>query len=91
MFAICSEKKEKTSQYKGVCWHRDTGKWFVQLYLKEGKKKYGEPHYRLLKKQYNEENNGNWVLLPLYPYNPYEDVISEKDEQFFDLNSKSIR
>ena len=56
----------------------------------KGKKKYGEPHYRLLKKQYNEENNGNWVLLPLYPYNPYEDVISEKDEQFFDLNSNGI-
>ena len=56
----------------------------------KGKKKYGEPHYRLLKKQYDEENNGNWVLLPLYPYNPYEDVISEKDEQFFDLNSNGI-
>ena len=53
----------------------------------KGKKKFGQPHYRLLKKQYQEENNGNWVLLPIYPYDPYEDVISEKDEQLFDLNS----
>ena len=52
----------------------------------KGKKKYGEPHYRLLKKQYKNQNDGNWVLLPLYPYDPYEEVISEKDEQFFDLN-----
>tara|TARA_B100000700_G_scaffold280813_2_gene330988 strand:+ start:1109 stop:2287 length:1179 start_codon:yes stop_codon:yes gene_type:complete len=53
----------------------------------KGKKKYGQPHYRLLKKQYEKENNGNWVLLTLYPYNPYEDVISEKDEQFTDVNN----
>ena len=53
----------------------------------KGKKKYGQPHYRLLKKQYEEENNGNWVLLTLYPYNPYEEVISEKDEQFTDENN----
>ena len=57
-----------------------------QLKIK-GKKKFGQPHYRLLKKQYQEENDGNWVLLPIYPYDPYEDVISEKDEQLFDLNS----
>ena len=53
----------------------------------KGKKKYGEPHYRLLKKQYKNADEGNWVILPLYPYDPYEEVISEKDEQFFDINS----
>ena len=53
----------------------------------KGKKKYGEPHYRLLKKQYKNADEGNWVILPLYPYDPYEEVISEKDEQFFDMNS----
>ena len=36
----------------------------------KGKKKFGQPHYRLLKKQYQKENNGDWVLLPLYPYDP---------------------
>ncbi len=60
-----------------------------QLEIK-GKKKYGQPHYRLLQKQYKEENNGNWVLLTLYPYDPYEEVISEKDEQFTDLNKNSV-
>ena len=53
----------------------------------KGRKKYGEAHYRLLKKQYKNEGEGNWVILPLYPYDPYEEVISEKDEQFFDVNS----
>ena len=38
---IVCEKKEKTSQYKGVYWDRDRGKWHVQLWLKEGKSKYG--------------------------------------------------
>jgi hypothetical protein len=35
------EKKEKTSQYKGVCWSKRMGKWHAQLSLKEGKSKYG--------------------------------------------------
>ena len=64
---------------------KDVGQFEIK-----GKKKYGQPHYRLLKKQYQQENNGNWVLLTLYPYDPYEEVISEKDEQFFDLNSNGI-
>tara|TARA_B100000959_G_scaffold152483_1_gene159828 strand:- start:1107 stop:2285 length:1179 start_codon:yes stop_codon:yes gene_type:complete len=53
----------------------------------KGKKKFGQPHYRLLKKQYQKENNGNWILLPIYPYDPYEEVMSENDEEFTDLNS----
>ena len=56
----------------------------------KGKKKYGQPHYRLLKKQYQKENNGNWVIMPLYPYDPYEEVISEKDEQFTDMNGNGV-
>lgn len=56
----------------------------------KGKKKYGQPHYRLLKKQYQKEDNGNWVIMPLYPYDPYEEVISEKDEQFTDMNGNGI-
>ena len=56
----------------------------------KGKKKYGQPHYRLLKKQYQKENDGNWVIMPLYPYDPYEEVISEKDEQFTDMNGNGI-
>ena len=61
---------------------RDVGQFEIK-----GKKKFGQPHYRLLKKQYQEENNGNWVMLPLYPYDPYEEVMSENDEEFTDSNS----
>ena len=56
----------------------------------KGKKKYGQPHYRLLKKQYQKEDKGNWVIMPLYPYDPYEEVISEKDEQFTDGNGNGV-
>ena len=33
------EKKEKTSQYKGVFWHREKRKWCIQLQLKGQKQK----------------------------------------------------
>ena len=28
----------------------------------QGKKKYGAPHYRLLKKKFNKDNSGNYVM-----------------------------
>ena len=28
------EKKEKTSQYKGIYWHQQTKQWRVQIYMK---------------------------------------------------------
>jgi hypothetical protein len=31
------EKKQKTSQYKGVYWRGERGKWYSQLKLKGGK------------------------------------------------------
>lgn len=37
----------------------------------------GEANYRLLKKQYQEEGGDNWVLLPVYPYGPNENLLSE--------------
>ncbi len=37
----------------------------------------GEANYRLLKKQYREENKGDWVLLTLYPYGPNENLLDE--------------
>ena len=54
-----------------------------------GQIKYGEPHYRTLKKTFQNENNGNFVIMPLYPYDPYEDVLSELDEQYTDLNGNN--
>ena len=41
-FLYACEKKEKTSQYKGVSWHKKSGQWYVRLHLKGGKEKYGE-------------------------------------------------
>merc|ERR1712034_80874 len=35
------QKKEKKSQYKGVYWHKHSGKWYVLIYLKGQKTKYG--------------------------------------------------
>jgi microcin C transport system permease protein len=37
---------------------------------------YGEPDYRELKRQFQEESNGNWVLMPLYPYGPNESLLN---------------
>jgi len=38
------QKSQKTSHYKGVYWNRERKKWFVQILLKEGVKKYGGYH-----------------------------------------------
>ena len=51
-----------------------------------GQIKYGEPHYRLLKNDFQLEDNNNYVIMPLYPYDPFEDVLSELDEKYTDLN-----
>ena len=37
---VC-EKKKKTSQYKGVYWHRKNRKWTVRICPKGQKQKYG--------------------------------------------------
>ena len=39
MFAC--EKKEKTSQYKGVYKHKQSGRWYAQLQIKGKNKEYG--------------------------------------------------
>lgn len=63
-------------------------KFFGQDSLR-GEIKYGEPHYRSLKKKFKSDNNGNYVIMPLYPYNPYEEVLSELDELYTDLNGNN--
>jgi len=35
----------------------------------------GEPNYRELKKQFEQEGSGNWVLMPPYPYGPNEALL----------------
>lgn len=39
----------------------------------------GEANYRLLKKQFKDEGGENWVLMPLYPYGPNENLLDETE------------
>ncbi len=45
-----------------------------------GQDVYGETQYRDLQKQFKEEANGNWVLMPLYPYGPLESLTDPRSE-----------
>lgn len=42
-----------------------------------GQRKIGAPNYRDLKAQYEKANEGDWVLMPLYPYGPIESLLSD--------------
>ena len=42
-----------------------------------GQRKIGAPDYRALKLQYAEEDAGNYVILPLYPYGPLENLLKD--------------
>ena len=54
-----------------------------------GLKKYGKPNYRILQKSYKKQNTGNFVIMPFYPFDPIEEVLSERDELFIDANNNS--
>ncbi len=40
----------------------------------------GEAHYRKLKEQFKEADNGNWVLMPFHPFGPNENLLDEITE-----------
>jgi microcin C transport system permease protein len=40
-----------------------------------GMQAFGEPNYRELKAKLAQEGNGNWVLMPPYPYSPTESLL----------------
>ncbi|MDD2715125.1 MAG: ABC transporter permease subunit [Candidatus Wallbacteria bacterium] len=42
----------------------------------EEQKKYSQ-NYRLLKKLFSTQNEGNWLILPIYPYSPNENLLDE--------------
>jgi len=42
----------------------------------------GEARYRDLKIEFNDQNNNNWVLMPPYPYSPYEDITFEGNKMY---------
>jgi microcin C transport system permease protein len=44
-----------------------------------GQRRIGEAHYRLLQQQYRTEGQGDWVLLPPYPYHPHESLLSDPE------------
>jgi len=50
------------------------GEFFGQT-LVHGEHNLGEADYRELKKQFAGTGEGNWVLLPLYPYHPNESLL----------------
>ncbi|MCB0722581.1 MAG: ABC transporter permease [Ignavibacteriae bacterium] len=37
----------------------------------------GEANYRLLNEQFKQQDGDNWVLMPLYPYGPNENLLDE--------------
>ena len=63
--------------------------FFGQNYIK-GKKRYGKPNYRLLKKEFDNNRDGNFVIMPMYPYDPFEEVLSELDEEYTDTNDNGV-
>lgn len=44
-----------------------------------GQRRIGEAHYRTLQTDFEEAGEGNWVLMPLYPYHPNENLLRELD------------
>lgn len=42
-----------------------------------GQRKIGEADYRALAAQFAEEGEGNWVLMPPYPYHPNESLLRD--------------
>ena len=45
-----------------------------------------EADFKLLAKTCEDDNNGNYVIMPIYPYHPHEDLKDELDEEYIDQN-----
>lgn len=41
----------------------------------------GEARYRKLKEEFKNQN-GNWVIMPIYPYSPFEDITYEGNKMY---------
>ncbi len=50
------------------------GEFFGQTHA-HGERNLGAADYRELQRQFAEAGNGDWVLLPLYPYHPNESLL----------------
>jgi microcin C transport system permease protein len=53
-----------------------------------GQEGLGEANYRLLNKQFGESHSGNWVLMPVYRYDPIEDISTRGNEAFIPPSGK---
>jgi microcin C transport system permease protein len=42
-----------------------------------GQESFGEPDYRALKRTFAEQHQGNWAILPLYPYSATESIFDQ--------------
>ena len=49
-----------------------------------------EVDFRQLKKEISKEDNGNFILMPIYPYHPHEDLKDQLDEEYEDLNGNQV-
>jgi microcin C transport system permease protein len=59
---------------------RYEGRWYFPLihYYPAsafGQERIGEPDYRAVAEKFRQENKGNWVILPPYPYSPTESLL----------------
>jgi len=45
-----------------------------------------EVDFRKLKKEISKQDNGNFIIMPMYPYHPHEDLKDELDEEYDDEN-----
>ncbi len=54
----------------------------VKYYSAEtfGRDDFGEANYRELKQDFKAADNGNWLLMPFYPYGPYESLTDLSSE-----------
>ena len=65
------------------------GKWFFPTYGKVipgttfGLDYDSKTNYKELKKHFKEQKDGNWVLMPLVPYDPFETHDAPVDEVFY--------
>ena len=48
-----------------------------------------EVDFRLLDETCEKEHNGNYVIMPIYPYHPHEDLKDDLDEEYVDKNNNS--
>ena len=58
---------------------------YESKYFNQNIKKF-EPDFRLLDEICEKDNKGNFVIMPIYPYHPHEDLKDKLDEIYTDLN-----